>query len=56
MLSEKDIEKYRELYKKRFKKEISIEKAREDGDKLIDLMKLVYKRIPTANKKMINNI
>jgi hypothetical protein len=42
-LTDKDIENFRELYKKRFNKEISRQEALEQGTKLLTLMKAVYK-------------
>lgn len=44
-IPEKYIEEYMVLYKKRFGKEISYQKALEDGTKLLNLMKLIYKPI-----------
>lgn len=41
MLTDKHIEKYREIYKQVFGKEVSKEKALEDGTKLVLLVKLV---------------
>jgi hypothetical protein len=42
MLTDKQIEQFRILFKKRFGKEISREEAYERGMKLITLMKAVY--------------
>jgi hypothetical protein len=39
MLTDKQIEKFRELYKSRFKKEISRKEAYRSGMKIITLMK-----------------
>ena len=43
MLSEEHVEKFRTLYKNRFGKEISREKAYEKGAKLVRLMEIIYK-------------
>ena len=43
MLSDKQIRKFQKLYKNRFGKKISREKAYEQGAKLIRLLELVYK-------------
>jgi hypothetical protein len=45
MLSDEQITKYQTLYKKRYGKEISREKAYEQGVKLIRLIELIYKPI-----------
>jgi len=44
MLSEKDINKFQEIYKKEFGKEISKEEALEQGTRLITLMKIILKQ------------
>ncbi len=49
MLSDEQIIKYQKLYKNRFGKKISREKAYEQGVKLVRLVELVYK--PTINNK-----
>jgi len=43
MLSEAQIKKFQDLYKKRFGKEISRKETLEKGSKLIRLMELIYK-------------
>ena len=43
MLSDKQITKFRDLYKKRFNEEISREEAYEQGVKLIQLVELIYR-------------
>ncbi len=53
MLSDEQISKFQTLYKKRFGKEISREKAIEQGIKLIRLVELVYKPITKADLKMV---
>jgi len=45
MLSEKQINKFQEIYKKRFSKEISFKEAYEEGAKLVQLMRIIYKPI-----------
>lgn len=45
MLDESDIEKFQEIYKKQFGKEISTEEAYEKGAKLLRLVQLVYRPI-----------
>lgn len=42
MLTEKQISKFQELYKKNFGKEISRDEALEKGIKIVELIKLVY--------------
>jgi len=44
MLSEADIKKFQEIYKKEFSKEISKKEALEQGIKLITLMKIILKQ------------
>jgi len=51
MLSKEQITKFQTLYRNRFKKEISPEKAYEQGAKLIRLLELVYKPV-TENQYM----
>jgi len=43
MLSDEDIEKFREIYKSRFGKEITKEEAYAKGVSLLRLVELVYK-------------
>lgn len=49
-LTDKQIEGYQEIYRKKFGKEISKEAARQQGTKLVGLMKLICKPLP---KKII---
>lgn len=42
-LTKEDISEYQELYRKRFNKEISHEKAYEDFSKLLDLVEVIYR-------------
>jgi hypothetical protein len=46
MLSDKQVEEFRELYKKRFGEEIDNEEARKLGTNLVTLLRLIYKPIP----------
>lgn len=47
MLSDKAIEEFQRLYKQHFGKEISKQEAMEQGLKLIELMRIIYKSKPT---------
>ena len=49
-LSDKDLDEFRRLYKRRFGKEISREEAREQGSSLLRMMKVVYK--PVTQKQV----
>jgi len=49
MLTDKQIEKFQLLYKNKFKKDLSTEEAIEKGERLIRLIKAVYK--PTGAEK-----
>lgn len=40
-LSKRDIKKFQEIYRNKFKKEISYERASESGRKLVNLIKLI---------------
>jgi len=60
MLSENDIKKFQEIYKKEFGKEISKQGALEQGIKLITLMKIVLEQnikdgVKTNNIDKANN-
>lgn len=46
MLSDEAIKQYQEIYKKKFGQEISEKEAREQGENLIRLIRVVYKPIP----------
>lgn len=50
MLTQEAVEEYRQIYKKKFNKEITFEEAREQGEQLIELMKLIYE--PISFQKM----
>lgn len=43
-LSDKQIEEFQEIYKNKFGKDISKQEAYEQGTRLIELIKLVFKR------------
>ncbi len=52
-LSDKDLADFQALYKKQFGKEISKAEALEQGTKLIQLMKLVYKPMTQAELEAV---
>jgi IS4 transposase len=54
-LKKEDIKKYQELYKAKFGQEISFKKAKEDGEKLISLMKIIYQPITKEERNKIKN-
>ena len=43
MISKEDLEKFKEIYRKQFGKDISDQKALESAIKLLTLMKIIYK-------------
>jgi len=45
MLTETQLTKFQDIYRKHFGEEISREKALEEGIKLVNLMKIIYKPI-----------
>ena len=45
MLSDEQIEKFRTLYKNHFNEELSKEEARQQGTKLVSLMKVIYNKL-----------
>ncbi len=49
-LSKEAIEKFKEIYKKKYGEEISDEEAYEKGRRLIRLVKLIYQSIPQDNQ------
>jgi len=53
MLSNKQITEYQILYKNRFGKEISREKAYEQGAKLIRLVELIFKPMTEAEYRQL---
>lgn len=56
-LSQEAIEEYKQIYQKKFGKEISDEDAREGGQSLIDLFRVIYRPLPGVNyeKEMREN-
>jgi hypothetical protein len=48
MLTQKDIEEFRTLYKNHFGKEISNAEAYEQGTRLLNMLRIVYKPIPKS--------
>jgi hypothetical protein len=53
MLEKEDIKKFQELHKKRFGEEISYSQAKEDGERLVSLIRLVYKPVKKSNYKKL---
>lgn len=53
MLSEEQITKYQEIYKKYYNKDISREEALEQGIKLVNLVKLIYKPMTKAEFQQV---
>ena len=58
MLSKKAIEEFREIYKRKFRKKIDFNEAKEQAEKLLRFIKLIYyplevseKNFPYENKK-----
>jgi hypothetical protein len=45
-LSKEAIEEYKRIYKRNFCEEISDEEAREQGENLINLFRIIYRPIP----------
>lgn len=50
-LSKQAIKDYKEIYKKEFGEEISDEEAREQGARLLNLFKIIYRPIPNNKKR-----
>jgi hypothetical protein len=48
-LSKEAIEEFRQIYKQEFGEEISKEKADQLGTNLVDLFKIIYKKIPEGS-------
>lgn len=48
-LSKEAIEEYKRIYRKNFGEDISDEEAREQGENLIDLFRVIYRPIPGKN-------
>lgn len=55
MLSQKAIDEYKVIYKNKFGKEISDSEALEQGTRLLNLFKAVYKPIPKSWLKEHNH-
>ncbi|MFA5172927.1 MAG: hypothetical protein WC435_00785 [Candidatus Paceibacterota bacterium] len=53
MISKKELEKYKAIYRKHYSKEISDQEALEQGIKLIRLIELVYKPITKDEYKKL---
>ena len=53
VLSDEQVEQFRQLYFKRYSKEISKEDAYEQGIKLIAMLKLIYKPMPLQEYEAI---
>jgi hypothetical protein len=52
-LSDEQIENFQTLYKIRFDKEISQEDAREQGMRLVNLMRLIYQPMTVADYRKL---
>ncbi len=50
MLNKQAIEEYQKIYKEEFGEEISEDEAIEQGERLIQLFKVIYKPIPEKRK------
>ena len=53
VLTDGDIKKFQTIYKEQFGKEISKEDAYEQGIKLLELMKLIYKPMTEEEMKSV---
>ncbi len=53
MLSKESLEKFKSIYKKRFKKDLSDQEALEGATSLIRLVKLIYKPMTIEEYKMV---
>ncbi|MCB9798574.1 hypothetical protein H6758_02520 [Candidatus Nomurabacteria bacterium] len=51
MLSDEMVEKFRELYRKRYGEDISKEDALMQGTALLRMMKVIYRPLPKGEKK-----
>jgi hypothetical protein len=49
MLTEKQIQKFKQLYQARFGREISNEFAAEAGTRLVTMMRVVYRPLPRSS-------
>ena len=50
-LSKKAIKEFKLIYSQEFEEEISDEKAKELGESLLELFKIIYRPIPPNNKR-----
>lgn len=55
MLSQKDIEEYKRIYKEEFGEEISDQEALAQGTSLINLMKIIYRPIKKSDNEVVKN-
>lgn len=53
MLTDEQVKKFQDIYRKRFGKEISNEDALEKGIKLVRLMEIIYKPITEKDLEML---
>ncbi len=53
MISKEQLEKFKDIYRKRFGKDISDQEALEKGAKLIRLMKIIYKPMTKKDFKIL---
>jgi len=53
MLEKEDIKRFQKLHKKRFGEEINYSQAKEDGERLVSLIRLVYKPVKKSNYKKL---
>lgn len=53
-LSKEAIEEYKQIYKEKFGEEISDEEAREQGENLISLFRVIYHPIPGKDYRIEN--
>jgi len=53
MLTNEQVQKFQDIYRKRFGKEISKEDALEKGIKLVRLMEIIYKPITEKDLEML---
>jgi hypothetical protein len=53
MISKEALEKYKAIYRRQFKKDISDQEALEQATKLLNLMRLIYKPMTKADFDML---
>ena len=56
MLSPQSIEKYREIYRKEFGEDISLEDAAEQAQRLLNLARVVYQPMPKVWLERYNQL